>query len=205
MSLPALAALLALCVLLPSLAAAQTHTLRVTLHDASGRGLVGITVIVRNEDGQELARQATSAEGIVFVELPSVVRVAVEGQARGGPQLFQLGDDAAGVRLDLGQTSGGPSLNLRVEHDGLVLPDPTTMLTLEEGGPLVDETAPLPTALVATPAPLPTVAGIGTSTVDIGAPPRKPGGVNWAPWLAVLIIAFAAGVMLLIKRRRDAR
>ena len=205
-TLLALAGLLMLCVLLPSLAVAQTHTLRVTLHDASGRGLAGITVIVRNEERQELARQATSAEGgVIFTELPAVVRVVVEGQARGGPRLFQLGDDTAGVRLDLGQARGESGLDLRVERDGLVLPDPATMLTLEEGGPVVEQAAPLPTAVVATPAPLPTTAATDTSTVSSGAPPPAPRGATWAAWLSVLIIAFTAGLMLLIQRRRNAR
>jgi hypothetical protein len=204
----ALAALLTLIVTLPSQAAAQTHTLRVTLHDVDGRGLSGITVIVRDEEGQELARQTTDAEGsAAFVGLPAVVRVAVAGQAHRGPQLVQLGDDARGVRLDLLQASGEPHLALRVERDGLVLPDPATMLSLEESGAVVEEVAPFPTALLATPAPLPTaVATSGQPAVATDQPTEaQPPRLAWVPWLTVLIVAFAFGLLRLLQWRRDAR
>lgn len=208
MLLSALAGMLTLCVLLPTVAAAQAYSLRVSLHDADAYGLAGIMVIVRGEDGEELARAQTSAEGTAtFAGLPSVVRVAVEGQARGGPALFQLGDDARGVRLDLAQAGETPSLDLRVERDGLVLPDPATMITREEGGPVVSAAPPIPTAALATPAPLPTapVAG-GLPTVVVGEPAEaRPGSPAWVPWITVLIVAVAAGVMRFIQRRRDAR
>jgi hypothetical protein len=127
-----------LAALLPRLAAAQTDELQITLRDVGGQGIVGISVVVRSEDGQELARQVTTDKGgASFHGLPPVMRVAVEGQPRGGPRLYQLGDDAQGVRVDLGQASQPLTLDLRVERDGLVLPDPATMLTLEEGGPLI--------------------------------------------------------------------
>ena len=202
-----LAGLLALYLLLPSLAAAQANELRVSIHDADGQPVSGITVIVRSEGGQELARQTTSMEGIAtFAGLPVVVRVAVEGQARGGPALFQLGDDARGVRLDFGQAGDAPNLDLRVERDGLVLPDPATMITREEGGPVVDETSPIPTAVLATPASLPTAPiASGLPVVINEEPVARQSSPAWVPWLTVLIIAFAAGVMLFIQRRRDAR
>jgi hypothetical protein len=191
---------------LPRPLAAQTHTtLRVTIHDVSGQGLAGITVIVRSESGQELARQTTDAAGsAVFVSLPAVVRVAVVGQARGGPQLVQLGDDAAGVRLDLAQASGELNLALRVERDGLVLPDPATMLALEEGGAVVEEAAPFPTALLATPAPLPTaVVTSGQPAVATdSATEVQPSRPVWVPWLTVLIIAFAFGLLRLLQGGR---
>ncbi|NTU78138.1 MAG: carboxypeptidase regulatory-like domain-containing protein [Chloroflexales bacterium] len=189
----------------PAPSAAQVYTLAVTIHDVRGRGLAGITIIVRDEDGHELTRMVSDADGAAsFAALPAVVRVAVEGQARGGPRLYQLGDDAAGVRLDLGQADGLPRLTLRVERDGLVLPDPATMLSLEEGGPLV-ERAPLPTAAIATPAPLP-AAGASTGVVAIGQPtPPAERRDSWVPLVTVLLIAVAAGVMLLVQRRRDAR
>ena len=204
----ALAGLLTLCVLLPSLATAQAHTLRVRLQDASGRGLAGIMVILRDESGQELTRQVTSHTGEVsFSGLPAVVRVAVEGQARGGPRLFQLGDDARGVQLDLGQAGAAPRLDLRVELDGLVLPDPATMIAREEGGPIVSDASPFPTAVLATPAPLPTneIAVDRPAVVDDKPATAQPNNPAWVPWVTVLIVAFAAGVMLLIQRRKDAR
>jgi hypothetical protein len=199
--------LLVISALPPAVAAAQAHTLRVTIRDTGGRGLAGIVVVVRSEEGQELARQPSDAVGMAsFAELPGVVRVGVEGQARGGPPLYQLGDDALGVRVDLGQAEEQAGLNLRVERDGLTLPDPATMLTLEEGGPVVVETEPVPTAALATPAPLPTAPDTATQPAVIaGMPPsEEPRHAGWAPLVTVLVIAIAAGVMLLIQRRRSA-
>lgn len=197
--------LLAIGVVLPTAVAAQAFSLLVTLHDASGQTLTGITIIVRDEDGRELARGVSDASGVArFRGLPAVVRVAVEGQARGGPRLYQLGDDAEGLRLDLGQGSGTTTLNLRVERDGLVLPDPATMLSLEEGGAVVEGAIPVPTALLATPAPLPTAPSTGV--VSVGQPmqagdERRDG---WVPLVTVLVVALAAGVMRLVQRRRNA-
>jgi hypothetical protein len=191
----------------PLPAQAQAYTLVVTLHDAGGRALVGVAVIVRDEAGQELVRATSDANGAVsFPNLPGVVRVAVAGQSRGGPGLYQLGDDAQGVRLDLGQGSGPAILNLRVERDGLVLPDPATMLTLEEGGPTARESVPMPTALIATPAPLPTLAApAGAGVVSVGGPQAQGHRDGWVPLATLLVVALAAGVMLLAQRRRDAR
>jgi len=195
--------------LLPGRVAAQAHALRVTLRDARGQGLAGITVRVRSEDGQPLVQATTSVSGTVtFANLPTVVRVAVEGQPRIGPGLYQLGDDVQGVRLDLAQHGQLVTLDLRVDHDGLVLPDPATMLTLEQGGPIAETAPAIPTTLLATPAPLPTAAVSATpATVgDLGpAQPRAPRRDRWVPWMTVLIIAFAAGVMRLVQRRRAAR
>jgi len=207
---PALIAFLVGAVLLlPDRAAAQTHALRVTIRDARGQELTGITVHVRSEDSQPLVQATTSVSGTVtFANLPTVVRVAVEGQPRTGPELYQLGDDAQGVRLDLAQHGQLVTLDLRVDHDGLVLPDPATMLTLEEGGPIAETAPAIPTALLATPAPLPTAA-VRTTAVTVGdvgpAQRRAPRRDRWVPWMTVLIIAFAAGVMRLVQRRRAAR
>ncbi|MEI7772242.1 MAG: carboxypeptidase-like regulatory domain-containing protein, partial [Chloroflexales bacterium] len=83
--------------LLPEVSAAQGHALTVTLRDAADQGIAGITIIVRSEDGQELARQMSDSDGTArFGDLPSVVRVAVAGQPRHAPSLYQLGDDAQG-------------------------------------------------------------------------------------------------------------
>lgn len=206
--LSALAGVLTLCALLPTVAAAQAYSLRVSLHDVDAHGLAGIVVIVRGEDGEELTRALTSAEGTAtFAGLPTVVRVAIEGQARGGPALFQLGDDAQGVRLDLAQAGETSSLDLRVERDGLVLPDPATMITREEGGPDVGEASPIPTAALATPAPLPTAPAAGDlPAVVVGEPAEdRPRSPVWVPWITVLIVVVAAGVLRFIQRRRDAR
>ncbi|NJK32209.1 MAG: hypothetical protein HC927_07270, partial [Deltaproteobacteria bacterium] len=131
--------LLMLFVLLPATTLAQTHSLRVTVRDVSGQGIPDITIAIRTEDGQELAQARTDAQGTAAFEgLGDVVRVQVRGQPRGGPTLYQLGDDAQGVRFDLSQANVTATLDLRVDHDGLVLPDPATMISLEQGGPEAD-------------------------------------------------------------------
>ena len=94
--LTALGWLFGLAALLPVLVSAQAYQLQVTLRDTGGVGIAGVSIIVRTEDGQELARQTTGVEGSVsFGDLPAVVLVAVEGQPRGGPNLYQLGADLA--------------------------------------------------------------------------------------------------------------
>jgi hypothetical protein len=185
---------------------AEGHVLRVTLRDSAGQNLAGITLIVRDEQGRELRRQMTDAGGTVsFTSLPSVVRIGVEGQIRRGPRLYQLGDDALGVRLDLGEAEGAPFLDLRVERDGLVLPDPATMLALEDGGPTAVDAVPLPTALIATPAPLPTFpAPASTGVVSVSEPRGEEPHEGWVPLVTALLVTVAAGVMLVIRRRGEA-
>lgn len=187
--------------LLPEVSAAQGHVLTVTLRDAAGQGIAGITIIVRSEDGQELARQTTDADGTAsFDTLPTVVRVAVAGQPRNAPSLYQLGDDAQGVRLALDGGAAPTVLNLRAERDGLVLPDPTTMLSLEVGGPTVDAT-PLARA---TPAPLPTRIDLGTPPVLVISPPPDPAppAPPWAPVVVLLVISAALVGLLALRWRR---
>ncbi len=178
--------------LLPDVSAAQGVALRVTLRDAAGQGLPGITIILRDEAGQELDRQTTDASGAAaFDVLDMVVRVAVEGQPQGGPRLFQLGDDVTGVRVTLGP-GDGRTLDLRVEADGLVLPDPATMLSLEQGGASV---APdLPSAQQEPSAPAVTAA-----------PEPAPPAPWWAPGASLLVIVAALGGLLLLRRGRAAR
>lgn len=198
---------LAIGTLLPTLAAAQSHILRVSLRDAGGTAIGGVSVIVRTEDGQELARQTTDSSGIAsFGDLPGIVRVTVEGQARGGPQLYQLGDDARGVRLDLSLADGSANLDLRVERDGLVLPDPATMLTLEEGGPTVELALPFPTAAVATPALLLTTpVDASTAVVNMGeaSAPAVSHRDGWVAPLTLLILVGTAAVLRLILKLRS--
>jgi hypothetical protein len=198
---------LTVCALAPTISLAQAHTLNVSIRDVGDRELSGVTVIVHTEEGEEIARQSSDAGGMVrFKDLPSVVRVAVEGQARGGPQLYQLGDDAKGLRLELSDDMA--NLDLRVERDGLVLPDPATMLTLEDGGPLVGPATPLPTVVLATPALLLTVpedASVGV--VSIGATPEaeQPRHDGWVAPVTLLLIAAAACVLRLIQQLRSTR
>lgn len=201
--------LLATCAMLPLPVAAHGHQLHVSIRDAGDQALAGITVIVRTEDGQELARQSSDPDGVVsFADLPAVVRVAVEGQARGGPQLYQLGDDALGVLLDLGQARALERLDLRVEHDGLVLPDPTTMITREEVGPSIDPALPLPTAVLATPAlSLTAPANASAGVVSVGETPigEAPRRDSWVAPVTLLIVVAAACVLRLVQQLRSTR
>lgn len=194
-------------VLVPALTSAQAHALQVTLHDIGGLAITGVSIIVRTEDGAELARQVTDSDGSAsFSGLASVVRVVVDGQPRGGPRLYQLGDDARGVRVDLGQAALPLTLNLRVEPDGLVLPDPATMLTLEEGGPLVLDPSPIPTAAVATPAPLPTTHRTAITPRGSGSPQDEPPPqAGWVPPVTLLIVVVAAIVLRLVQKLRSTR
>jgi hypothetical protein len=194
-------------VLLPALVSAQSHTLQVTLRDSSGAALVGVSLSVRTENGEELARQISGSDGAAHFEgLSGVVRVLVEGQPRGGPRLYQLGDDAQGMRLDLNQAALLLTLNLRAEPDGLVLPDPATMLTLEEGGPLVVDASPIPTAALATPAPLPTVRRTAITPSGNGSPEGEPPPqATWVPPVTLLIIVVAAIVLRLVQKLRSTR
>ena len=200
---------LTLIAMLPLTAWAQSEQLRVTLRDLDGQAVANIAVIVRSEEGDELVRQSTGAEGEAsFTGLPDVVRVAVDGQPRGRPRLYQLGDDARGVRVDLAWTERDVTLDLRIEQDGLVLPDPATMLSLETGGPIVSNEPPVATAQLATPAPLPSstvaLADNDTQVVAVAGAQEQRSGERWAPVATLLIVVAALVVMLVIQRRRAA-
>lgn len=198
--------LLMLLVLLPATTLAQPRSLRVTVRDVAGQGIPDVAITVRAEDGQELGRGRTDAHGTATFEgLDGVVRVLVNGQPRGEPTLYQLGDDAQGVRFDMTQAKDIATLDLRVDHDGLVLPDPATMISLEQGGPDAEPGFVLPTAALATPAPLPVANPADTTGVVSVAPPREaPRQDSWVPLVTLLIVIVACGVMLAFRRRRNA-
>lgn len=198
---------LILWLLLAAPVSAQGHALVVTVRDVRGGGIAGVSIIVRTEDGQELARQTTSVEGSVnFNDLPTVVLVAVEGQPRGGPRLYQLGADLEGVRVVLDTNDAPLTLDLRAEPDGLVRPDPATMLSLEEGGPLVVDASPIPTAALATPAPLPTARRTAITPSGNGSPEGEPPPqANWVPPVTLLIVVIAAIVLRLVQKLRRMR
>lgn len=193
--------------LLPALASAQGHTLRVTLRDSSGAAIVGVSLIVRAEGGDELTRQVTDSDGSAyFGGFSGVVRVLIDGQPRGGPRLYQLGDDARGVRVDLDQAALPLTLNLRAEPDGLVLPEPATMLSLEEDGPLVVDASPIPTAAIATPAPLPTTRRTAITPDAFGSSEGvAPLQAGWVPPVTLLIVVIAAIVLRLVQKLRSTR
>jgi len=163
---------------LPAVAhAAAPHTLTITLRDVGGSGIAGATIIVREEAGtRDLASITTDAQGVAT--LPNltvdVVRVAVSGALADGTPLSQRGQDARGIWLLLDAPL--VQLDLRSEHNGDILPDPTTMISADAPIPAT----PPATAAVATVAPTREVAtGIPTSaaiapTDSVGVPTAIP-------------------------------
>lgn len=122
--------LLALLLALPGLVQAQgAVTLVVRLRDLTSVGVVGAQITVRDAAGaHELARATTDQHGRTSIVLPELaaVRVAVAGVLPDGTPLVQRGQDSQGIWLML----DGPqvALDLRIEPDGAVVPDPATMI-----------------------------------------------------------------------------
>jgi hypothetical protein len=189
----------------PHLSFAQGHALTVTLRDGAGQPVPAITVLVRSPEGVVLARQQTDAGGQArFTLLPATVLVQVSGQPRSGPPLYQVGNDAGGVQTQL-DPSGAPTvLDLRVEPDGMVLPDPLTMIDLQEGGPTVVGTGEyIPTLPLATPFVVPSMPAGGVTEVVVEAEPApvEPSPA-WVPLVSLLIVIVAVLALVGIQRRR---
>ena len=130
-----LGALLAALLAWPAASFAQeSPDLVVSLRDAQGHALAASVTVRASAGGPVLARAATDAQGIAVIRSLAVseVRVLVEGRLPGGLALRQLGDDAAGLHVWL--QAGATRLDLRAEPDGVVLPDPATMVVPEGVG-----------------------------------------------------------------------
>jgi hypothetical protein len=135
---------------LPGAVGAQERTpttpdLIVTLQDEGGAPLAGLTVQLRaSADTPLLAQAITSAQGqAVFANFTvSQVRVRVLGTLASGAQVYQLGADAQGIAVFLGPPP--TRLALRVNADGMVLPDPVTMIDPVPYGPPIATPAPGP-------------------------------------------------------------
>ena len=215
--------LLALVVALPTAHAQPNPDLVVTVRDATGAGVANVVIDVRDADeGTSVARVLTDATGTArFPAVPvSAVRVAVQGTIQGGIVLKQPGEDAAGIAFYLGARSN--RLDLRVEADGSVLPDPQTMLApdvgLDDGATpatvtqssattaiaasLVPTASVFPTASQATVAP-PTVAPV--FPVDSNDTPIADVPVPFG-WLIVVVLGggLIAVLVLFVLPRRGA-
>lgn len=169
-------------------------TLIVTLRNAQGQGLVGMVVEVRDWSGSAtLSRVATDSSGQArFASLPTPnVRVAVAGQHPDGTHLHHTGDDILGIALVL--TLPPTTLDLRVEPDGTVIPDPDSMITLDS----VDTNSlQMPTIL----APLPTI-GIVPTPPPLIMPPIAPliaHGTAATFWPGVLLMLGLALILVLL-------
>jgi hypothetical protein len=145
----------------------------VTLRDVQNQGVVGATISVRDAaDGQEIARSTTDGQGqATFVALRVAdLRVAVHGQLSSGARLYLPGQDASGIRLTLGVPP--IRLDLRVEPNGLIRPDPETMIVPEIVGDLAGTVGPLaayhPEAPIATPPPIGRMPPFHTAIPPVG-------------------------------------
>jgi hypothetical protein len=115
-----------------------TPELIVTVRDGGGVPLAGLTVQIRaGADTPALAQVRTDTQGqAVFATISvSKVRVRVLGTLVSGAQLYQIGADAQGVAVFLGPPP--TTLDLRVDSDGMVLPDPVTMIDPVPHGPVI--------------------------------------------------------------------
>lgn len=171
----------------------------VRLRDSADIGISNITVIVRDASGHELVRASTDATGrATFERLPvSEVRVAVQGSLVNGKPLSLPGQDAPGIRLLL--DSPPVRLDLRAEADGLVRPDPATMIDPEVGVPIESQpqrTATRSPALSAAPIPTPALL---RSEARIESPSGD--NFSWPGLFLLIFLAGAATLVILLARR----
>ena len=168
--------------------------LLVTLRDAQDAPVAGATVLVLDRTATTtLGRTVTDATGgASFATLPAgEVRVQVSGRLADGTALRQVGADARGVLVILGAPE--VRLELRVEPDGTVIPDPGTMIVPDLGIPL-----DLPTAALAVTA-APTLPALPIPTT---VPPVvvEPTGAGW-PWPLLFAGGLVVAVLALIAAR----
>jgi hypothetical protein len=163
-------AICALCAALaPGSARARVaaHTLTVSVRDRGGAGVRGVLVTIHDAAGAtELARGETAGDGLAqILALPDgALRVMVAGQLADGTPLALRGDDSRGIWVWV----EGPSarLDLRVEADGGLTPDPVTMISPDgppaEGRDLqisLPSTTPPPVVVASSPIPTAQDAG----------------------------------------------
>lgn len=174
----------------------------VAIRDASDAPLNGIDVRLQSDaEAPPLARAATDARGQAqFRALPHErVRVLVAGVLPTGARLRQPGQDARGILVVLGSTR--TQLDLRVDADGLVLPDPATMIATLPNGPLVASPAPEHRqAIRPTPVPaFPTQPDVLARMPGSAAPSVGAGGgesvLSWLVWTSVTLILIGAAIV----------
>jgi hypothetical protein len=136
--------------LVPTAVSAQESTptaadLIVTVRDVHGAPLADLSVQLRaGVDTPVLSEARTDARGQAVFAMISVsqVRVRVTGVLASGPRLYQPGADSPGVAVFLGPPP--TTLDLRVDSDGMVLPDPVSMIDPVPYGPAIATPAPSP-------------------------------------------------------------
>lgn len=197
--------LLASLVNLPT-AGNQAIGLHITVRDIHGTGVAGVTIMVLTNTGDVIAAQTTDVEGLAtFAPFePTLVRVQVHGALATGTALIQRGDDATGMVFLV--DGPGTQLDLRVETDGSVIPDPASMIT-------PDTVPQSQNAITDAPTPgsaaLPTMsAGIQPhETVDASVRPnvREASSDSWMAALNVVgvfvAVASVIGLALWMRQR----
>jgi hypothetical protein len=172
----------------------------VRLRDSADAGISNISVIARDASGHELVRASTDASGrATFARLPvSEVRVAVQGSLPNGKPLSLPGQDAPGIRLLL--DSPPVQLDLRAEADGLVRPDPATMIAPEVGVP-IEIVLPAQTAGAATPRPTPSATSLPSLNIVASSEPGTSNSFSWPGLFLLIFLAGAATLVILLARR----
>jgi hypothetical protein len=182
--------------LVPPAVSAQESTptaadLIVTVSNVRGAPLAGLTVQIRaGADTPVLSEARTDARGqAVFANISvSQVRVRVLGTLASRMPLYQPGTDAQGVALFLGPPP--TTLDLRVDSDGMVLPDPVTMIEPIPHGLVIATSAPspspdgrivFPTSATYAARVAPTVAAGATTSPMTSTRPASPLGVAPPP------------------------
>ena len=183
----------------------QPTPLTVIVRDADGMGVAGAAVTVVQTDGTVLATGQTDARGVAVLTgtFSALIQVQVTGYLADGTVLQQIGGDAAGIPLML---DAAPTvLDLRVEADGTVLPDPSTMVVQERPtGPLlptvVSPDAPRSGSIAGAPTPVaaPTAQAVSIIGQDDALPTTAPTSeVTGYGWFALALFALLAGGVVL--------
>ncbi len=209
---------LLLALLAPQMTLAQSNApdLVVTVRDAAGAPVAGLTVQVQAAaDGPILAHGVTDAHGqATFASLTvNQVRVTVSGALPDGTPLVQPGRDAAGIVLFLGPPP--TRLDLRVDPHGLIQPDPVTMIDPLPNGPAIatqpavagqasPSVRPTATFALATPSTGPLAEPLASPPVDAAeATPTTTAQLSWLGWLTIGgVVAGAVLVSAIIRGRR---
>lgn len=182
----------------------------VRIRDAGDAGIGGVTVIVRDQaSSRELQRATTGEDGraeLVGIEAPAV-RVLIQGEAA-GVALHQPGEDAAGIGLSF--ETRPAQLDLRIAADGMVLPDPETMIDPDPS--LADEemervdvaatiqalpeapAAPSVVEPAATARPAAPIAGPALPVAVVETEPVPAQSPAWLGWLLVALFVGMCGV-----------
>lgn len=159
----------------------------VTLRDAQGAPLAGVAVLAYDRGGAVLfARAMTDDTGVASFSMLPVgdIRVLVRGRA-GGVELHHVGDDTMGVLVILGAPP--TRLDLIVDAEGAVRPDPATMIAPERDIPLVPSAAAIPT-----PTTMPALVS-PTTTPALAAVKPTTGSF---PWLSIALVTILLALLL---------